>query len=45
MMELFHNAALKPKQIHWGVGVSDPLKTVWSIDINRCRRNALLHAE
>jgi hypothetical protein len=47
MMNLFNNAALKPKQIHWGIGVSgdDPLKTVWSIDINGCRRNALLHAE
>jgi len=48
MMELFHNAALKPKQIHWGCGTygpDGPVETVWSIDINGCRRNALLHAE
>jgi hypothetical protein len=45
MMEVFQNAAQKPKQIHWGIGVSNPLEPVWSIDINACRRNALLHVE
>ena len=41
MMELFHNAALKPRVHHWGTGATE---MVWSIDINSCRRNALLMA-
>ena len=41
MMELFHNAALKPRVHHWGTGATE---MAWSIDINSCRRNALLMA-
>jgi hypothetical protein len=47
VMELF-DATPKPKQIHWGlgaVGEEGPLDTIWSVDINGCRRNALLLAE
>ena len=47
VMELFE-ATPKPKQIHWGlgaVGEEGPLDTIWSVDINGCRRNALLLAE
>ena len=39
MMELFHNAALKPRVHHWGTG---GVKKVYSVDINSCRRNVLL---
>ena len=41
MMELFNNAAPKPKVHHGGRGATE---MVWSIDINSCRRNALLMA-
>ena len=47
VMELFNNTP-KPRQIHWGlgaVGEEGSLATVWSVDINGCRRNALLLAK
>jgi hypothetical protein len=44
-MELFYNAGLKPRQLHYGTGGrkdGELLASVSSIDINGCRRNALL---
>ena len=47
-MEIFNNAAPMPKQIQWCVGAfgeQGPLCTIWPIDINGRRRNALVLAK